>query len=152
VTQAGGLPFADAEQPTTTSAAPVTVAADSRTAIRGLTSTRLATPAVSPLASPAAASRPSAPGTPIPTTSSEIVAVATQADQKLTLIDTENTGNTAHALRIVGEGNDVSTDNFGSGESASVNVVLPPGEYRLICPILGHEQQGMSATFTMVSQ
>jgi hypothetical protein len=41
----------------------------------------------------------------------------------------ENTGNTAHALRIVGEGIDVSTDNFGSGESGSINVVLPPGEY-----------------------
>jgi len=64
----------------------------------------------------------------------------------------ENTGNTAHALRVVGNGIDVSTDNFGPGDSGTVNVVLPPGEYRLICPIPGHEQQGMAATLTVVGQ
>jgi uncharacterized cupredoxin-like copper-binding protein len=64
----------------------------------------------------------------------------------------ENTGNTAHALRIIGQGIDVSTDSFGSGESASINVVLPSGEYRLVCPIPGHEQQGISVTFTVVGQ
>jgi hypothetical protein len=41
-------------------------------------------------------------------------------------------GYTAHALRIAGDGIDVSTGNFGPGESSSINVVLPPGAYRLV--------------------
>jgi uncharacterized cupredoxin-like copper-binding protein len=28
--------------------------------------------------------------------------------------------------------------------------VLSPGQYRLVCPIPGHEQQGMAATLTVV--
>jgi YVTN family beta-propeller protein len=64
----------------------------------------------------------------------------------------ENTGATAHALRIVGNGIDVSTDSFESGQSGTINVVLPPGDYRLICPIPGHEQQGMSALLTVVGE
>jgi uncharacterized cupredoxin-like copper-binding protein len=31
-------------------------------------------------------------------------------------------------------------------------MVLPPGRYQLICPIAGHEQQGMVATLTVVGQ
>ena len=62
----------------------------------------------------------------------------------------ENTGQTAHALRIAGNGIDVSTDNVAPGESSTVNVALPPGDYRLICPIPGHAQQGMTATLTVV--
>jgi plastocyanin len=64
----------------------------------------------------------------------------------------EDTGATQHALRIVGQGIDVSTDNFGPGESRTFNMVLPAGEYQLICPIPGHEQQGMLATLTVVGQ
>jgi YVTN family beta-propeller protein len=62
----------------------------------------------------------------------------------------ENTGDTVHALRIVGKGIDVSTDNFGAGGSQTMSVVLPPGQYRLVCPIGGHEQLGMAATLTVV--
>jgi YVTN family beta-propeller protein len=123
-------------------------------------------PAVTTAAAPGATAEP----TPLPT---EVLPSGTRAEDRdigVTLNEwklqpsrtkvpagqlrflAENTGNTAHALRIVGQGIDVSTDNFGSGESASINVVLPPGEYRLICPIPGHEQQGMSATFTVVGQ
>jgi len=29
-------------------------------------------------------------------------------------------------------------------------MVLPAGEYQLICPIQGHQQQGMSATLLVV--
>jgi YVTN family beta-propeller protein len=64
----------------------------------------------------------------------------------------ENTGATQHALRIVGKGIDVSTDNFGPGESRTLTIVLPAGRYQLICPISGHEQQGMVATLTVVGQ
>jgi uncharacterized cupredoxin-like copper-binding protein len=45
---------------------------------------------------------------------------------------------------------DVSTDDFGPGDSRTINMVLPPGEYELVCPIPGHQQQGMSATLTVV--
>ena len=62
----------------------------------------------------------------------------------------EDTGDTQHALRIVGQGMDVSTDDFGPGQSRSITMVLPAGEYQLICPIPGHQQQGMSATITVV--
>jgi plastocyanin len=62
----------------------------------------------------------------------------------------ENTGATQHALRIVGQGIDVSTDDFAPGDSRTITVVLPAGDYQLICPIPGHEQQGMSATLTVV--
>jgi YVTN family beta-propeller protein len=62
----------------------------------------------------------------------------------------EDTGATQHAFRIVGQGMDVSTDDFGPGDSRTINMVLPPGEYELVCPIPGHQQQGMSATLTVV--
>ena len=62
----------------------------------------------------------------------------------------EDTGATQHALRIVGQDLDVSTDSFGPGDSRALTMVLPPGEYQLICPIPGHEQQGMSAALTLV--
>jgi YVTN family beta-propeller protein len=62
----------------------------------------------------------------------------------------ENTGATPHAFRIAGQGIDVSTDDFGPGDSRTINMVLPPGQYQLICPIPGHEQQGMLATLTVV--
>ena len=32
----------------------------------------------------------------------------------------------------------------------TINMVLPAGEYQLVCPIPGHEQQGMLATLTVV--
>jgi aldose sugar dehydrogenase len=64
----------------------------------------------------------------------------------------EDTGSTKHAFRIVGQGIDVSTDDFGPGESRTISVVLPPGQYQLICPIPGHAQQGMVSTLTVVGQ
>ena len=64
----------------------------------------------------------------------------------------ENTGATAHALEIVGRGMDVSTDSVSPGDSRTITMVLPPGDYQLVCPLPGHEQQGMSATFTVVGQ
>jgi glucose/arabinose dehydrogenase len=62
----------------------------------------------------------------------------------------EDTGQTQHALRLVGQGIDVRTDAFGPGDSSRLQLQLQPGQYRLVCPIPGHEQQGMSATFTVV--
>jgi YVTN family beta-propeller protein len=62
----------------------------------------------------------------------------------------EDTGETQHALRIVGEGVDLSTDAFGPGSSRDLQAVLAPGTYQLTCPIPGHEALGMSATITVV--
>lgn len=62
----------------------------------------------------------------------------------------ENTGLIQHALRIVGHGLDVSTNTFGPGQSRTVSVRLPAGEYQLICPLPGHQQQGMAAKLSVV--
>jgi aldose sugar dehydrogenase len=62
----------------------------------------------------------------------------------------ENIGATAHSIQIVGQGIDVTSDNFGSGSSRALTLVLPPGEYQLICPIPGHERQGMITAFNVV--
>ncbi len=63
----------------------------------------------------------------------------------------ENTGGVPHALRIVGGGLDVSTESFGGGQSRSLDIVLAEGTYQLVCPIPGHEQQGMKASVTVVA-
>ena len=63
----------------------------------------------------------------------------------------ENTGTTPHALRITGGGLDVSTESFAGGQSRTLDMVLPAGTYQLVCPLPGHEQQGMSATLTVLA-
>ena len=62
----------------------------------------------------------------------------------------EDTGAAQHALRIVGHGMDVTADTFGPGDSRGLTMILPLGDYQLICPIPGHEQQGMSGSLTVV--
>jgi glucose/arabinose dehydrogenase len=62
----------------------------------------------------------------------------------------ENVGAVPHALRIVGDGLDVSTDTFGPGQSRSLQIVLAAGTYRLICPLPGHTEQGMQASLTVL--
>jgi uncharacterized cupredoxin-like copper-binding protein len=44
----------------------------------------------------------------------------------------------------------VSTDSFGPGDSRTITIVLPPGEYQLVRLIPGHEEQGVTATLTVV--
>jgi len=61
----------------------------------------------------------------------------------------ENLGRTVHALRVEGEGVDVSTGNFGPGESRLLEVDLAPGAYRLTCPVGNHTDLGMTATLTV---
>ena len=64
----------------------------------------------------------------------------------------ENTGRTQHRLRVAGQGIDVRTGNLDPGDSYSIQVDLPPGEYTLYCPIPGHQQQGMEMSLTVVGQ
>jgi glucose/arabinose dehydrogenase/DNA-binding beta-propeller fold protein YncE len=63
----------------------------------------------------------------------------------------ENVGATPHALRIVGSGLDVSTDNFRPGQARSLSIVLPAGTYQLICPVPGHPEQGMVAELQVLT-
>jgi plastocyanin len=62
----------------------------------------------------------------------------------------ENTGATQHRLQVVGQGIDARTGDITPGDSYFIQVDLPPGEYRLFCPIPGHEQQGMTTSVTVV--
>jgi uncharacterized cupredoxin-like copper-binding protein len=54
-------------------------------------------------------------------------------------------------LRVVGSGLDVSTETFGPGQSRSLQIVLPAGEYQLICPLPGHAEQGMQTSLTVLA-
>jgi len=133
-------------------------------------------PAIVPAGSPIGQSATPAPGItpapePTPSPSEEVLPAGTRAEDRdinLSLTEwklqpsrsrvpagqirflAEDTGATQHAFRIVGQGMDVSTDSFGPGDSRTINMVLPAGEYQLICPIQGHQQQGMSATLMVV--
>jgi YVTN family beta-propeller protein len=65
-------------------------------------------------------------------------------------LNAENVGATVHSLRVVGPGVDVTTEQFGPGQSRSLELELAPGDYRLTCPIGGHTELGMVADFTVV--
>ena len=56
-----------------------------------------------------------------------------------------NDGQIDHALEVEGP-EEVETETIPPGESASLQVELPPGEYKWYCPIGDHEDQGMVGT------
>jgi glucose/arabinose dehydrogenase len=62
----------------------------------------------------------------------------------------ENVGATVHELRITGPGIDSDTGQVGPGLSGTLELTLGPGTYRLVCPIPGHAEQGMTAELTVV--
>jgi uncharacterized cupredoxin-like copper-binding protein len=43
----------------------------------------------------------------------------------------------------------IGTDAFLGGDSGKLKVGLPPGRYRMVCTIPGHEQRGMVAVLTI---
>ncbi len=61
-----------------------------------------------------------------------------------------NDGAFVHNIRIVGEGIDVAlpSDLLG-GQSGTLEVELPPGTYRVYCPVGSHAQRGMDMTLTV---
>ncbi len=59
-----------------------------------------------------------------------------------------NDGEIEHSLEVEGP-EEAATDTISPGDSASVEVDLPPGEYKWYCPIGDHEQQGMVGTVTV---
>ena len=64
----------------------------------------------------------------------------------------ENNGAFTHNIRIVGAGIDVALpSNLSGGERDSLEVDLPPGEYRVYCPVGNHAERGMDITLTVNS-
>jgi uncharacterized cupredoxin-like copper-binding protein len=59
-----------------------------------------------------------------------------------------NDGQVDHALEVEGP-EEVETETIAPGDSASIQVELPPGEYKWYCPVGDHEQQGMVGTVTV---
>lgn len=63
----------------------------------------------------------------------------------------QNNGFMPHDLAIRGDGVEQKTPMIGPGESATLTAELEPGTYTYGCTIPGHEQLGMSGTFTVTS-
>ncbi len=65
-------------------------------------------------------------------------------------INLTNTGSASHDLVVERDGQDVDgTDVIGPGESASVTVMLEPGEYVFYCSVGNHRSMGMEVAVTV---
>jgi uncharacterized cupredoxin-like copper-binding protein len=105
----------------------------------------------------AAASTSKAPGSTESTGGNQNVAqllIATEADYSITLdkpvvageyvITVVNKGHATHDLVIEQGGNDViASPKISPGESTTVSVTLPPGEYVFYCSVGNHRAMGM---------
>jgi plastocyanin len=54
-----------------------------------------------------------------------------------------NDGQTSHALAVDGPAGEVRSVALRPGERTTIEVRLPPGTYKWLCPIGDHEQRGM---------
>ena len=54
-----------------------------------------------------------------------------------------NDGQATHALAVDGPAGEVSTAKLAPGEQRRIEVRLPPGTYKWLCPLDDHEQRGM---------
>ena len=61
-------------------------------------------------------------------------------------LEVSNAGTQVHNLVIEGDGN---TADLAGGESESLPVDLPEGEYTVFCSITGHRESGMEGTLTV---
>jgi plastocyanin len=60
-----------------------------------------------------------------------------------------NDGQIAHDLTLEQSPSNqrlIGTDTFLSGDSGKLRVDLPPGRYKMVCTVPGHEQRGMVGT------
>jgi plastocyanin len=60
-----------------------------------------------------------------------------------------NEGKRLHALEIENGGIDEKSKDLKTGETDTMTVDLPAGEYNAYCPIGRHEEQGMKTTLTV---
>jgi plastocyanin len=60
-----------------------------------------------------------------------------------TTFDAVNDGDSEHALAVEGPRGDVRTRVLAPGEHATIKVMLPPGSYKVYCPLADHERHGM---------
>jgi plastocyanin len=62
-----------------------------------------------------------------------------------------NTGNFGHALEVSGNGIHAHSETIGGGGATTLTVSFEfSGDYRILCPIPGHEQRGMVGDLTAV--
>lgn len=64
-------------------------------------------------------------------------------------LDISNDGSIVHSLEVEGPDGESETDLIDSGDSATLKVDLPRGEYAWYCPIGNHRQLGMDGTITV---
>ncbi|GIV80270.1 MAG: hypothetical protein KatS3mg050_4664 [Litorilinea sp.] len=61
-----------------------------------------------------------------------------------TLFEVTNEGSFAHNFKIEGQGiEEVFQTTLAPGETRTMQIELPPGEYRVYCPVDGHARRGM---------
>ena len=69
-----------------------------------------------------------------------------------TELNVRNDGEIAHNLTIKRSGSAaklIGTDSFLGGRSEKLRVDLPPGPYRMVCTVPGHEQLGMAGSLAV---
>jgi glucose/arabinose dehydrogenase/uncharacterized cupredoxin-like copper-binding protein len=67
-----------------------------------------------------------------------------------TTFDVRNNGTTEHNFEIEGEGIEQEFEmDLAPGESQSMQIDLPVGEYRVYCPVGNHADMGMELTLTV---
>ncbi|MEK6229188.1 MAG: cupredoxin domain-containing protein [Actinomycetota bacterium] len=62
-------------------------------------------------------------------------------------ITLDNRGSLAHNIKVLDDGREIGgTESFPAGGQRSATVNVRPGEYRLVCTVGDHEEQGMDGT------
>lgn len=70
-----------------------------------------------------------------------------------TVFEVTNNGTFEHNFEIEGQGiEQVFDQNLASGETRTLEVDLPAGEYRVYCPVSNHAERGMELTLTVTSE
>lgn len=78
------------------------------------------------------------------------IAIPAQVAAGSTTFEIFNDGSGLHSFVIEGEGVDQKlAEGVSAGESQSLTVDLPPGQYRVYCPIGSHAEFGMEAPLTV---